>query len=249
MRLKCISCDVFLREVCYYVARSPCTIDLEFTELGAHDRSDALRRIIQAKIDAAADAAVRYDAILLCYGLCGNARAGVTARTIPLALPRAHDCCTVLLGSPSAFLRHFGDNPSRPFSSPGYLERCATHMREEDVVTMEGKSYTYNQLVGLYGEENARYLFDQMKGASARLDNTMAYIEMPAFRRRGYRENVERTARKQSGKLSVLKGNGRLIRCLVNGRWPAKDFCVAAPGERIEAVYDFTEVVRAARGS
>lgn len=248
MRLKCISCDVFLREVCYYTARSRCTIDLEFTELGAHDRSDDLRRILQGKIDALRQASVRYDAIVLCYGLCGNALAGITARDIPLVLPRAHDCCTILLGSKSAFQRHFGDNPSRPFSSPGYIERCATHLREEDVVKIEGKTYTYNQFVDLYGEENARYLFDQLKGASVKLDNTVTYIEMPAFRRLGFRELFERTAKQQNRKMAALRGSGRLIRNLLNGIWPSCNFCNVAPGERIEPVYDLNEVVRTTTG-
>ncbi len=53
MTLKLIACEVFYREVCACVAASPHRVDIEFTPKGAHDRSDNLREMLQAKIDAA----------------------------------------------------------------------------------------------------------------------------------------------------------------------------------------------------
>ncbi len=37
MYFKLIACDVFTREVCHCIARSPHTVDVGFTEKGAHE--------------------------------------------------------------------------------------------------------------------------------------------------------------------------------------------------------------------
>ena len=66
MLLKVIACDVFTREVCYCVARSPHVVDLEFTPKGAHDDPDVLRKLLQEKIEAAHTSKKSYDAIALC---------------------------------------------------------------------------------------------------------------------------------------------------------------------------------------
>jgi hypothetical protein len=48
MELKVIACEVFFREVCLCAATSPHRIDLEFTDKGAHDKSDLLRGVRDA---------------------------------------------------------------------------------------------------------------------------------------------------------------------------------------------------------
>ena len=121
MRLKMIVCDVLMREVCLLIAKCPHIFDLEFTERDSHDQSDNLRKNLQDKIDDAVGK--KYDAVLLGYGLCGNATVGLEARDTRVVIPRAHDCCTLFLGSKEKFHQHFKDNPSQPFSSPGYTER------------------------------------------------------------------------------------------------------------------------------
>ena len=109
-----ISCEVFSRLVYSAAARTPNILDVEFTELRSHVNPDGLRKQIQDIIDGTPD---KYDAILLGYGLCGNSTSGLRARSIPLVIPRAHDCCTVFLGSRAAFLEHFGLTPSAQWSS------------------------------------------------------------------------------------------------------------------------------------
>jgi hypothetical protein len=247
MRLKLLACDVFLREVCYYVARSPHTIDVDFTALGSHADSTSLRRTLQDKIDALEHCVVSYDAVLLCYGLCGNALAGVAARGTQLVIPRAHDCCTILLGSRAAFRRHFGLNPSMPFSSVGYMERSESRRREEDVVSCDGKLYCFAECAAVYGEENARDIFEKLRSTSARNDTELPFIEMPQFRGSWHRDMLERKARAEKKEVVVLKGSGRLVRNLVYGRWSERDFCIVGPGQHTEGVYDWEEIVRAVR--
>ena len=100
MLLNVIASDVFTREVCYCVAKSPHVVDLEFTPRGAHNDPGVLRKLLQDKIDAAHVSERTYDAIVLCLGICGNSTIGLTGPGTPLVIPRAHDsACWILFSS------------------------------------------------------------------------------------------------------------------------------------------------------
>ncbi len=130
MKFKLISCAVFKPELG--------NADAVFVPIGAHIAPDRLRARLQAEIDSAEGVG----AVLLLFGLCGNATAGLTARDIPVIIPRAHDCAGILLGGMKGWRGVFGENPSRPY-------RCAGNLT--DPLSLEN-------LTALYGEEEARRL-------------------------------------------------------------------------------------------
>ena len=251
MELKVIACEVFFREVCLCAATSPHRIDLEFTDKGAHDKSDVLRGVIQSKIQAAEAGPRRYDAIVLAFGLCGNSLLGVRAGTVPLVIPRAHDCCTIFLGSRGEFSRHFKDNPSMPFSSTGYMERGGTPIHEATTLDfIPGVSKQYQDLVDQYGEENARYIYETLTASTDRAvgragDDHVVFIDVPEFSQLAFAEKCRSQVEATGKKLQVLPGNIRLIRNLINGQWDPEDFLVVKPGQKIGGVYDWEQIVRA----
>ncbi|MGA2773719.1 MAG: DUF1638 domain-containing protein [Bryobacteraceae bacterium] len=106
MRLKLISCEVLYREMCAAVARSPHQVDLEFLPKGLHDLGGESMR---ARLQEAADGvdATQYEAVLLGYALCGNGVAGLVSRTLPLVIPRAHDCIALLMGGRGRYRSYF----------------------------------------------------------------------------------------------------------------------------------------------
>jgi hypothetical protein len=241
MRLKLISCDVFMREVCACVAASPHVFDLDFTRKGEHDRPDELRKVLQGRIDAASDGKTPYDAILLGFGLCGNATSGLRAASVPLVMPRAHDCCTIFLGSRGRFREHFGDNPSRPFSSAGYLERGDSWTRDGlSTAVTAGK---WDEYVRLYGEENARYILDTLEGAAHGQDRTVVFIDVPETSHLGYAERFREKAREEGKEAVVLRGDLRLLKKLCDGEWDESEFLTVAPGRLVRPVYDWDRVV------
>lgn len=243
MYLKLIACEVFTREVCHCVARTPHVVDLEFTEKGAHDQSDYLRGLIQAKIDVADSGAREYDAILLGYGLCGNSVVDLVARKTPLVIPRAHDCCTIFLGSREKFKEHFADNPSCPFSSVGYAERTDSYVHEASLRTFIGLDKTFEEYVEKYGEENARYIYETLHPPAR--DTKIAFIEMPETKHLGYAARIREQAVSEGKELVELQGDKRLIEDLLFGRWGEEDFLAVEPGLSVGAVYDWIEIVRA----
>jgi hypothetical protein len=245
MLLKLIACNVFLREACLAIADSPHVIDPEFLELGEHVQSERLRRALQAKIDETEDAAKTYEAILLLYGLCGNAAVGLQARKTPLVLPRAHDCCTILLGSKQRFQEHFQDRPSTPFSSVGYLERGEYFIRTDGNGQIQyGDQFA--ALVEQYGEDNARYIWDNLHPPGLESDDHRAvFIDVPETSLLGGEQRFREQAQREGKQVVRLTGDLRLIRSLLHGEWDAADFLVVPPGQQIAGVYDWQEIVRA----
>jgi len=240
MKLKLICCEVFMREVCLAISQTPNIIDPEFTPKGAHEDSDYLRALIQEKIDAVSEAD-GYDAILLGFGLCGNSTQGIKARSIPLVIPRAHDCCTVFLGSRQKFVEYFKDNLSAEWSSAGYMERGDSYLRDTDTGKFLGLDKDYEQLVEQYGEENAQYIWETLHPDAH--SNELIYIEVPEFAHLGYLDRIRPLAQEQDKTVRVLDGDMRLIRSLVNGSWDEKEFLIVPPGKEIKAVYDQEEIV------
>jgi hypothetical protein len=246
MLFKLLACNVFTREACLAIAGSPHVVDVEFFELGEHVNSAALRARLQAAIDATARSAKRYDAVLLLYGLCGNTAVGLEARGTPLVLPRAHDCCTILLGSRDRFRAHFEANPSRPFSCTGYLERGEYYLR-----TIDGDSRVYYgdafaAYVEQYGEENAAYIWETMHPPHlAEAEREAVYIELPETAGLGHRERFAATVAQEGKTMLRLDGDLGLVRRLLDGAWDPAEFLIVQPGQRVGGVYDWTEVVRA----
>jgi hypothetical protein len=246
MLLKLIACEVFMRETCHCLASSPHTIDVEFTEKGAHDKSDFLREQIQQKIDAAQSSGRKYDAVLLCYGLCGNGVLNLESKDSKVVIPRAHDCCTVFLGSKEKFKLQFAENPSLSFNSTGYMERGDSYVREASQNSVLGLDRTYEEYVTLYGEENAKYIMETLNPCKlGETENKVVFIEIPETQHLGYAENCKAKAEADGKEYVQLEGDMRIIRNLVYGDWNDKEFLVLEPHQRIIGVYDWDEIVRA----
>src|SRR5512145_92654 len=104
MKMKALTCDALARPVYWAAAHSPHTVDVELLRFGLHTRPNELHNRLQAHIDAAPHG---YDAVILAYGLCGKATAGLKARHTPLVITRAHDCITLFLGSRTRYTDEF----------------------------------------------------------------------------------------------------------------------------------------------
>lgn len=266
-RYRLIACSVFQRELCAGMALTRNLVDPEFLEISLHERPEILRNAVQARIDAvsaiaqpagqagaeAGDAesgqpssrgTVPYEAILLAYGLCGNGLAGIQARDLPLVLPRAHDCCTVLLGSRKEFLERFSENLSAPWTSVGYYERGTSGFRVSDVSgTGHGIGQSYDDLVAEYGEDNARYLWETLN--PYQVDNTIRYIELAETSGLGYGRALRERAGAEGREYVEFAGSSRLLRGLLDGGWDSEEYLVIPPGCRLDPTYDHVEVFKA----
>ena len=245
-RYRLIACEVLLRECAQAIADSPAVIDPEFLPKGLHDIGEAgMSGRLQAVIDATD--VDRYDAILLAYGLCNYGTRGLHAG-LPLVLPRAHDCITLLLGSRRRYNEHFAANPGTFYKSPGWIERDTDPDANPASITARlGMTHNRALLAEQYGEENADYLM-QIMGDWLQGYSKVTFIDTGVGDRARYHQTAAALAGEKGWQFEAVAGSRALLNRLCSGDWPAADFLVVQPGERIESSWD-DAVVRAQRRS
>jgi hypothetical protein len=244
---KLISCEVLYRELCHALARSPHKIDVEFLPKGLHDIGcTGMLARLQAVVDRVE--ASRYDAILLGYGLCNYGISGLRAPSIPIVVPRAHDCMTLFLGSKERYLSYFNDNPGTFFLTTGWIERGEDNgeLKQLSIQSQTGMNMTYPELVEKYGEDNARFLWDELCDTT-RNYRQMTFIEMGIEPDDRFLVKAQERAAEHDLSFSKERGDMRLFYSLLNGEWDEKDFLVVPPGWKVVARLD-ENIVTAEKG-
>jgi Protein of unknown function (DUF1638) len=237
-KFKLISCEVFYREMCEVVARSPHQIDIEFLPKGLHDIGCAgMCARLQSAVNAVDPS--RYEAILLGYALCNNGIVGLRAPSIPLVVPRGHDCMTLFFGSRDRYLQYFTDHPGTYFLTSGWIERGsdAGELSQISIQHQTGMDRTYEDLVRQYGEDNAKYIYDQLCDQTKHY-RRIAFIKMGSEPNDSFRLHAEQRAADHKWEFDQVDGNMSLIRQLLGGNWSTDNFLVVPPGWQIAASYD-----------
>lgn len=232
MRLKLLSCEVLYREMCAAVARSIHQVDVAFVPKGLHNRIADMRPTLQTMIDAAQEG---YDAVLLGYGLCGNGLVGLTARTVPVVIPRAHDCITLFLGSKDRYQQYFTGHPGVYFKTTGWIERGG----ETEALPQLGvaQNFTFAKLAAKYGEDNARFLVEE--ALKYRLAyHQFTFIRMGVEPDDSFENRTREEAQARGWDFATVEGSMTLIERLVGGQWNDAEFLVVQPGWRVTARYD-----------
>ena len=245
MRLLALTCEVLARSVYLCAARSPHVVDVRLNRRGLHDDPPNLRAILQAELDTIGPP---YDAVVLAYGLCGGATAGLQAGSIPLVVPRAHDCITLFLGDRTRYLAEFAANPGTFWYVQDYLERTdeGSPFGGVGAVSDAAAREMHEEYVAKYGEDNAAYLMEMM-GAwrshydrAAFVDMGLAAPEAAAAAEARARDDADR----HGWRFERLAGELLLVKGLIDGAWDAADYLVLQPGERLAMSYD-EDVIRA----
>lgn len=233
-RYRLIACEVMFREICLCASRCRNIIDISFMEQGYHDLGDQkMRERLQAEIDGTHTD--HYDAILLGYGLCSNGTENLRA-PIPLVIPKAHDCITLLMGSKEGYKEYFYANPGTFFLSSGWLERDKIDF-EEDVLQMTGIGKDKDYYVKRYGEESAAYLFEMLGDLTSNYKK-IAFIDMQTGEGDGSKQLALERAKQKNWEFEELKGNLSLLEGLLAGNWDEDKYLVVLPGSTIVPSYD-----------
>lgn len=235
--MKLLSCEIFYREFCAAVTRSPNVVDVEFLTKGLHDiGSEGMLERLQAAVDRVG---TDYDAVLMGYALCNNGLAGLTARAVRLVVPRAHDCITLFLGSKERYLDYFENNPGVFYETTGWLERGDSNgdLSQLALGKKLGFDQSFEDLVARYGEDNARYLWEEL-GNLARHYRQITFIEMGIEPDASFEERARQMAKAKGWNFANVKGDLGLIQRLVDGVWDDREFLIVHPGCKIAATYD-----------
>lgn len=238
VKLKLVACEVLYRELCALIARSPHQVDFAYLPKGLHDigASGMLARL-QAAVDQ--NDTPGYDAVLMGYALCNNGIAGLRARTLPIVIPRGHDCMTLFLGSRQRYQQYFTDNPGTYFLTSGWIERgeASGELRQLSIANMNGMDMTFEQLVEKYGEDNARFLYNELCDTT-RNYKQITYIAMGVEPDTQFEDQAIARAKEHGWIFDRVQGNLSLLDRLINGPWDNEDFLVVPPGHQVVTTYD-----------
>jgi hypothetical protein len=232
MRLLLIGCGLLVRELSDAIVHSPHLVDAKFLPAGLHDSgAKSMRQRLQSEIDAT-DCSC-YDAIVLGYALCGMGTAGLKAPAIPLVVPRAHDCITLLMGSREKYGEHFKANSGVYFRSVAWVER-AGQMHEQ--LFAGGLSQDREALIAKYGEEAGQYLYEEATRYH-RSYSKLTYIRTASEFDDACAEQAQTEAREKNWTYEEVCGDLNLFRRLLSGDWTF-DFLMVPPGSTIAATYN-----------
>jgi hypothetical protein len=238
MRLKVIACEIVFREICAAAARSINQIDVEFLPKGLHDIGQAGMSARLREAIAAVDTS-QYDAILLGYALCSYGVLGLASTQIPLVIPRGHDCITLFLGSKERYLDYFRKNTGVYFKTTGWIERGEglRQYAQDSIAHQSGMTQTYDDLVAKYGEDNAKFLYEQLCNMT-RNYGKFTFIEMGIEPDDRFERRTQEEAARRGWKCEKIAGDMSLLQTLLDGPWDDDRFLVVQPGEKVEVSYD-----------
>lgn len=225
-RLKVLCCGSMRREAYHCAQNSRNIVDVEIVARSLHDTPVKLREYLAGRLASAADAdGLPYDAILLGYGLCSHAVAGLTS-PVPLVALRAHDCATILLGSRDKYRELFEEGGGIFWYSPGWIETSLVPGEEKQ----QRISAAYAEK---YGAEQAKYLLEFEQDWVKRYSKAF-FIRWPQFETAEYEAYTKACADFLGWEYRLIEGSSALMQKMFDGTWD-EDFIVAAPGEKIAA--------------
>lgn len=235
MRIALIGCMVMNREICHLVADSCHIVRAWWLRQGLHDTPDILRNELQRAVDEVEQenekltANLRFDVIVLAYGLCSNGVVGLCSRSLPIIVPRCDDCISLFLGSADRYRKLFGELSGAYWYNTGWIEQAFTPSKENYALKRAEFAETY-------GEENADYLMECTNNWMTNY-KTCGFISCPLGNPPRYEQYARQAALDFGWEFSKVEGSMDYFDALVNGPWDDKRFLSCPPYSRVEADY------------
>ncbi|MBN2713390.1 MAG: DUF1638 domain-containing protein [Planctomycetes bacterium] len=231
MRLGVIACAVLEIELEALSRGLDNIAHVEIMEQGLHNEPDKLRAELQKAVDRV-EALDSVDAIVLLYGLCSRGIEGVVAKRCLIAVPRAHDCITLLLGSKERYAKYMDENPGTYWYSPGW-NKCHIPPSELRFDT------AYKEYVEKYGEDNAEYLMEIEQNWMKEYTRA-TYVDMGVCDVEDDIRFTRECADWLHWKFDRQHGDPGLFADLIKGNWDEERFLVLKPDEKVKMVADAT---------
>ena len=239
-RYLCIACEVLARPLYQIAAISPNVIDIQLVTRSLHDEPSRMRAKLQKKIDLMEERG--YDAVVFGYGLCGNGTVGLQARSVPLVIPRVHDCITLLLGDIKRYNDEFKKIPGTYWYSQDFAERADETGKfcTLGLISDEDLARQYEAFLTHYGKENADYLIETLGGWQRRYQRA-AFIDMGVVTPNGYKDKLQTDADQRGWAFEMMAGNLKILQGLLDGDWEKKEnksYIIIPPGHTVDITYD-----------
>ncbi len=208
-----ISCATVIEEM---RSQLPADMGLEVLDFGLHSCPKTLRGALQAAIDRVED---HREYIILGYGLCSFATAGLVSTRHTLVLPRVHDCIALFLGSQEALQKQADKELGTLYLTKGFIES-----ETGEVHVLEYEKYKKR-----YGLKKAKAALSIMLKHYTRV----ALINTGEYGMDRYRRIARNIAAEFGLRFDEISGSMDLLMNLVSGLWE-KNVLVFPPGNKIE---------------
>jgi hypothetical protein len=153
----------------------------------------------------------------------------------------------LFLGSKERYLEYFTAHPGVYFKTTGWIERGQdlAQLNQASIRRKTGIGQSYEELTARYGEENAKFLWEQI-GDYTRNYGQYTFIEMGVEPDDRFERMAREQAAERGWKFEKVAGDMSLIQRLVDGPWDEQDFLTVPPGWRVAVTYD-EQIIRAER--
>ncbi len=168
-------------------------------EFGLHVYPEDLKKRLQETIDGIPGEGD----ILLGYGLCSYAVAGLISGSHRLIIPVVDDCIALFLGSRAEHKRMMAQEPGTYFLTKGWVEAQEEALAE------------YARIRDRYGEERARKIARTLFGNYTRI----ALINTGNYNIEEYREFARAMAEFLALRYEELPGSNRMLLKMLEGDW------------------------------
>jgi hypothetical protein len=177
-----------------------------------HLRPDALRQELQKAIDQKTGC----DFIVLGFGLCGMAAAGLYSGESRLVIPKVDDCIQLLLGSRERFAALNAEQPGTYYLTRGFIEKKVDPLSQ------------FHEGVKRYGWDKCLRLMKRVLSGYKRF----ALIDMGHLETEQDWVYTERSARLFGMEAVRIQGSLEQIEKILSGKWDT-NFLIVNKGEPI----------------
>ena len=215
MKKVLIACLMMEAEVKNALEVTGSDAEVIWMEKGLHNKPENLGSVLQETIRQT-EKEKAPDVILLGYGFCGNAMAGLRADRCRLVLPRIDDCITLFIGSRERKIQLEG-GVGTMFQTSNWADG--------DKSLLEMKKRLFED----YDEDDAEALWEMMYGHYGRIGvlDTHCYDLEPVL------EKSRAEARALGFEHRVYDATTDYLKELLTGPWSEERFIVKDPGEVI----------------
>lgn len=237
LRLHVIACRVFERELEVLAKDSKSELFLHFVEIGLHQQPAAhLNAALQEAVNTVPEE--DFDVVALAYGLCNRGLIGLRAHTLPVVIPRAHDCLSLLLGSSARYLAEFG-RIGTYFQSSGWMEHLPADNLLRPLASETNPELAADQqsVLARYGEENLGFLREELKKIMGHYER-LGFITTPVPGIEAREKLARKIAAERGWQFEIIPGNLGWLGRMLNGQWSDHEFLTLQPGQRVAQRYD-----------
>jgi hypothetical protein len=213
MKTVILACNTIREEFEKAAVETGSSHPFHWVESGLHLKPESLRGRLQEELDCLSHA----DRVLLGFGFCGHAVAGLISRDYELIIPKVDDCISLLLGS--------RENRERCCKSGGIYFLTKGWLEGEFNIWKE-----YQSVLARFGPDKTERIYRRMLAHY----QFLGLIDTGAYELDVLIPLVSEIATTLNLKTRVLPGSDLYLKKLLTGPWTEGDFVIVPPHTQIE---------------